>query len=229
MKANFGSRLARLVADIRRRRGRDGATGALDAAQRIERELTAAEREFMNTDVIPKLDKTQDDRVLKDLSDTYWNLCQWEKQRADILDTKAGSLLGFASIAAAVLAAGAVGASHALDAIAIARMLSLLLFASAVALAIVALAVQQYGTFVDRDVFDATLSHEAPVGEITPFADKDPYRCYLREMTLQRWLIYRWYGEQNDEKAQWLKRAQYVALGAVLSLVIPLILVWITA
>jgi hypothetical protein len=189
-----------------------------ESGQIIESVLSDREMEFMNSIAIPILDATQDERSLEDLSETFWNLCQWEKERADILDTKASYLLGLSTIAAAVVAVGGI-AQTAIDAKLLwAGAISLTFFTLTVIASLYALLGQKYGGFVDRDVFSSLHAHIKPVGRIKAFRDKDPRRCFIRETILQRWLIYRGYSDANDSKFRRLVVAQVLAILSVLSL-----------
>ena len=176
------------------------------------------EMEFMNIDAIPILDGTQDDKSLEDLSQTFWNLCLWEKGRADILDTKASYLLGLSSIAAAVVAVG--GVAQAANSIKLLWPggISLGFFAITVIASLIALLGKEYGAFNDKDVFLSLRAHQEPIGEIKAFEDREPRRCFLKETILQRWLIYRRYSDKNDTKFRRLVVAQKLAVLSVLSL-----------
>ena len=186
--------------------------------QVIARPLSDRETNFMNSVAVPRLDGTQDEKSLEDLSLTFWNLCLWEKARADILDTKASYLLGLSSIAAAVIAVGGIAGGTNQTYLLLPSGISLGLFAITVVLSLITLRGRGYGAFNDTDVFDSLRAHLQPVGKVKPFEDKDPRRCFLRETILQRWLIYRWYGQANDSKFKWLLGAQVFAVVSVLSL-----------
>lgn len=177
------------------------------------------EIKFMNDKAIPVLDSVKDDKTLGDLAGTFWNLCLWENDRAKTLDSKAISLLGLSSIAAAVVAVGGIGQVGGLPGLLWARCVSLVLFAVTVAASLYSTLGRHYGTFSDEDVIASLRAHEQPVGEIRPFEDKDPRRCFLKETILQRWLVYRWHEDVNDARFKWLRFAQIMAVVSVLSLV----------
>lgn len=194
------------------------------SGQRIERVPSERELSFMNNDAIPMLDSVSDDSILEKLSETFWNLCIWEKDRASALDTKAASLLGLSSIAAAVVAVSAGTPSQSIPSLLIIRCISVGFFTLTVAACIYTLLVRLYGSFNDYDVIAAIKTHDKPLGNVNPFSDKDPKRCFLKETILQRWLIYRWYSDINDCKFKRLRAAQFMALASVLSLLVYIIL-----
>lgn len=195
-------------------------------SQRITRIPSSKEIEFMNSVAIPILDKTEDEKSLKDLNETFWNLCLWEKGRADILDTKASYLLGLSSIAAAVVAVGGIAQAILLKQVLWAAGVALGLFTITTIASLIALLGKKYGSFNDIDVFESLQAYKGPIGDnIKAFVDVDPRRCFLRETILQRWLIYRWYGEANNSKFIRLIVAQVLAVLSVLSLMVYLILV----
>ena len=182
--------------------------------QNIELPLTDKQIGFINKIAVPNLDGTQDNESLKDLSETYWNLCQWEKGRADVLDTKASYLLGLSSIAGSVVAIGGVTEKTRLWAMAI----SIVLFSITAILSLFALLGKKYGSFNDEDVFNSLRASEQPVGPINSFTDKDQRRGFIRETILQRWMIYRLYSDKNDLRYRWLISAQIFAVLSILSL-----------
>lgn len=189
-----------------------------EKGQTITRKPSRREIDFMNKVAVPILDGTQDEESLKDLSETFWNLCLWEKQRAKILDTKASYLLGLSSIAAAVVAVGGVAQTITHPNLLLAGGISLGLFTITVAASLLAHLRKGYGGFNDQDVFMSLRAHHEPVGDIKAFQDKDPRRCFLRETILQRWLIYRWHSDANDSKFHRLVVAQVLAVLSVVSL-----------
>ena len=69
-------------------------------------------------------------------------------------------------------------------------------------------------------MFSAVAAHTKPVGPLPPFADKDPFRCYLRETILQRWLIHRGHSDVNDVKAQRVNVAQMIDFLSVATLLV---------
>lgn len=192
--------------------------GSNEKGQVITRVPSKREMEFMNSVAIPMLDGTQDEKSLELLFETFWNLCLWENERKSMLDAKASYLLGLSTIAAAVIAVG--GGAQALmhTKLLLAGGISLGFFTLTVVASLVALFGKKYGAFNDQDVFKSLCSHEEPVGPIKAFEDKDQRRCFLREITLQRWLIYRWYSDGNDTKYGRLVVAQILAFLSVLSL-----------
>jgi len=197
-----------------------------DIGQVIDRVPSYRELEFMNSVAIPRLDETNDEKTLEDLAETFWNLCLWEKGRADILDTKASYLVGLSSITAAVVAVGGVAGADMGSTVLIAIGVSLALFAITVVLSLFALGGKKYGAFLDKDVFGSLHAHEAPIGKIKAFEDKDPRRCFIREIILQRWLIYRWHHDANDQKYNQLVHAQVSAVISVCSLLAILVVVF---
>ena len=194
------------------------------SAQIVNSPLTKSELEFINTVAIPALNKTQDEKSLHDLSNNFWNLCQWEKGRADILDSKASYMFGISSIAAAIVTFGAVVVAKFL----VVAAVCLAAVAITLIMALIALTGKSYGSFIDKDIFDSLGAHSKAVGPIDAFTEKDPYRCYLRETILQRWLIYRSYCNNNDEKYTQLVRAQIIAVIAVFILCFYLVMILIT-
>lgn len=176
------------------------------------------EIEFMKTVAYPRLNETIDDRSLEKVCEALWNICLWEKQRADILDTKAKDLLGLSSLAAAVIAFGGNVVDPQVGTLLLVRAVPLILFIFAVILSIIALLGVKYGGFYDRDVFNALDAHRNPVGDLHPFSDLDPYRCFLRETSLQRWLVQRSFSNRNDIKYRRLLYAQIAALIATVSM-----------
>jgi hypothetical protein len=189
-----------------------------EKGQIITRVPSEQEIEFMNSVAIPMLDGTQDERSLELLFETFWNLCLWENERKRMLDAKASYLLGLSTIAAAVIAVG--GGAQALmhTKLLLAGGISLGFFTLTVIASLFTLFGKKYGSFNDQDVFNSLCSHVEPVGPIKAFEDKDQRRCFMRESTLQRWLIYRWYSDGNDAKYGRLVIAQILALLSVLSL-----------
>jgi hypothetical protein len=193
-------------------------TAGTGLGQRIERAPSKGELAFMNDVAIPKLDKVEDNDILQGLADNFWQLCLWENDRAKTLDSKASSLLGLSSIAAAVVAVAGESATPGPTALFLARCLSLVLFTATVAVCVLALRLRAYGGFNDEDMFASVCAHEAPIGDVKPFQDKDETRCFLKETILQRWLIYRWHSDENDRKAGRVVTAQTMAFLAVASL-----------
>jgi len=178
--------------------------------QPVRKQISTQEQAFLREVAFARLDATVDKESLQHVCGSFWDLCLWEKQRASTIDTKAAGLLGLSSVASAIVTAVTPGSS----AIALVTgAVGFYLFAAI--LAAIALLVANYGTFIDGDVFDALHAHHTPVGKLPPFTDHDPFNCYLRETTMQRWLVYRWYGTENDAKAKWLLRSQVSSVIAV--------------
>lgn len=186
--------------------------------QSIARVPSPGETEFMNSVAIPILDGTKDEKSLENLSETFWNLCLWEKGRTNILDTKASYLLGLSSIAAVVVAVGGTAQAMIHTNLLLAGAISLGFFTMTVVASLFALLGKKYGAFNDHDIFESLRAHQQPVGQIKAFEDKDPRRCFLREIILQRWLIYRWHTDANDSKFSRLVVAQVLAVLSVVSL-----------
>lgn len=187
-------------------------------------DLTPAQRAFLSQVAYPNLNKspTCDDQ-LKHIADVWWNLCQWEKQRADVLDGKAQSLVGLASIASAVVAVvGPTMASSANWGGAF-RFLAVLAFLVTAICAVRALRIADHGGFYDIDVFNALGIHASPTDPAAS-VDKDPFRTYLREIAAQRWLVYSMYKSASAVKAEKIVVAQWWAIGA-LSLLVASVLV----
>ncbi len=187
-------------------------------------DLTSTEKDFIANTAFPPLDASEDDKVLEKLADALWNLCLWEGQRATTLDTKAATLTGLSSLAAAVVSASATGQTVG-DGVTIARCASIALFILTVLLALYAQRAFRQGAFFDEDVFAALQAHKVPVGEVPAFKDANPYRCFLREISLQRWLVYRKQSDANDAKFHRLLVAQYAAAVATSSLIATVIMV----
>ncbi len=187
-------------------------------SQIIECGLTSTELSFVNKYAVPLMDAVHENPPLEKLADSFWSLCVLENDRAKILDQKASSLMGLASIAAAVLAMVGNPAGGISISLLWARAVSLALFACTVGACLFAFLVRQYGSFNDQDVFGALSAHKEPVGDMVPFVDRDVYRCFLKETILQRWFIYRRHCNANDVKANRVLFAQILALVSVLSL-----------
>ncbi|MCP4651372.1 MAG: hypothetical protein GY853_15005 [PVC group bacterium] len=197
---------------------------AYEDAQSIDMGIPQQEIDFMNNHAIPILDDTFDEDSLKDMADIFWNLCLWEKGRADILDTKASYLLGLSSIAAAVIAVGGLAKTDISTPMIWAGGFSLLLFVLTVIASLYTLLGRLYGGFSDIDIFDALRAYRNPVGNINEFKDNHPRRCFLKELTLQRWMIRKSYNDVNNERFKILKKAQILALSSVASLIIYLLI-----
>lgn len=195
--------------------------------QLIERPLTDAEQAFVSKVGFPQLDATSDNDTLKEFADVLWGLCLWEHQRAGSLDTKAAALAGLSGLAAAVVSASSIPTSTSQPpdtSVVTAQCVSIILFIGAVLLSLNAQRIVRFGGFIDRDLFDALQAYKHPVGT-PPFSDADPYRCFLREISLQRWLTYRSHCDTNDKKYRRLGVAQASAALAVGSLLGAIVLV----
>ncbi|MEX3981818.1 hypothetical protein AB4Y45_22875 [Paraburkholderia sp. EG287A] len=181
----------------------------IPSGESMQVELDEKQKQFIN-DEARRLDTIKDNDLLKHFTETWWNLCQWEKQRLDILDTKAQMLLGLSGLATAILGTGFAEQSHLLRAIAAVG------FLLTMAGALIALRVRNVGGFIDREVFGALSAATIRVGETPSFTDKDPIRCYYREIALQRWLVYDLYKKACATKSSWVKRAQFIAAAAII-------------
>jgi hypothetical protein len=181
-----------------------------ESGEPTELELTSDQKNFIE-DQGKLLDQVNDKEVLKHFTDTWWNLCQWEKQRLDILDTKAQMLLGLSGLATAILGTGFAEQSYWLRACAAFGFLATMGFAMH------ALRVTSVGGFIDDEVFGALLAAKTPVGKTQLFSDreKEPYNSYYREIALQRWLIYDFYKKASAVKSKRVKRAQTAAVAAI--------------
>ncbi|QCP48332.1 hypothetical protein FAZ95_03510 [Trinickia violacea] len=171
-------------------------------------QLTPKQIKFIE-DEAKHLDAVTDKDVLKHFTETWWNLCQWEKQRLDILDTKAQMLLGLSGLATAILGTGFAEQSHFL------RAFAAFGFLLTMACALFALRVRNVGGFIDGEVFGALSAATTPVGNTPPFTDTDVTKCYYRETALQRWLVYDLYKKASASKSIWVRRAQVVAVLAI--------------
>jgi hypothetical protein len=176
-------------------------------------QISREEQAFIDDVAFKKLDAVKDDETLKHFADVWWNLCLWEKQRADVIDSKAGSLLGLASVASAVVAATGLSGSG--------RPIAVTLFLIAAAFALWALLARDHGGFLDLEVFEALTAATEPVGTPTS-SDPDPKRSYLREITLQRWLIYTGFKKVSKTRSGYVKVGQFFAVAAIASLCVLL-------
>ncbi|HEM7884022.1 hypothetical protein [Burkholderia cenocepacia] len=178
--------------------------------------------DFLNGVAFPRLDavKSSDIDMLRHFNDAWWNLCLWEKQRADVLDGKAQSLVGLASIASALVGLSTVLPGTTQNLI---RTLAACMFLVTVILAIWALFVSEYGGFYDREVFEALAANTIPVGIAPAFTDQSSeFASYLKEMAMQRWLIYSQYKKASRKKAFRVTVAQLSA-GVAVALVFAFI------
>jgi hypothetical protein len=171
------------------------------------------------------LDGTTSEKALEKLAEGLWNLCLWERQRTTALDTKAAALTNLSSLAAAVIAASTVVGVSATPSsfVPLPRLIAAALFVVTVLLSLNTQRVTLLGGFLDVELFQALMCHTKPVGITPPFSDKDEYRCFLREIALQRWVVYRRNCNENDSKYRRLGLAQSSAAVAVLSLILVLI------
>jgi hypothetical protein len=177
-------------------------------------DLTPEEIRFLNEVAFPALDATKDDDTLKHFADVWWNLCLWEKQRADVIDAKATGLLGLSSIASAVVAATNLTGQG--------RAIAASLFLIAAICAVIALFVRDHSGFVDTEVFGALAAGTKPVGVSKKFSEEHAFRGYLREIVMQRWLIYRNFKSVSETRAKFVQGAQGFAVLAILVLCVVL-------
>lgn len=187
----------------------------------LDVELTLEQIRFLKIVAQPKLNAVPDEDTLKHFADVWWNLCQWEKQRADVLDGKAQSLVGLASIASALIGLGAGQLTPGLPSFF--RVLAAVTFLLTVLFSVSALRVRQVAGFLDSDVFLA-LNATPVLKDTLGFKDDDPFRNYLRETSMQRWFVYDSFKTASSTKAARVRRAQYLA-GAAVFFVIAFMLV----
>lgn len=184
----------------------------------VEGTIPADDEKFLKEVAYPRLDGTTDPDVLKNFADAWWNLCQWEKQRADVLDGKAQSLVGLASIASAVVAATGpvVGVTPCITWL---RVLAVLAFLVTAVMAVMALRIAKYPGFLDADVF-AALAINDTKNIVPKYTDLDKTKSYYRELAMQRWVIYRGFKRASESKASSVFRAQIGAIASVGLLVV---------
>lgn len=194
-----------------------------DGGEKVANPLTSEQIEFLSDVARPNMDATQDNDTLKNFADVWWNLCQWEKQRADVLDGKAQTLIGMATIAGTVVtvAVPVIGAN---GPGAVLRVASVFCFLLASVLAVGSLQVKDYGGFLDGDVFGALTIGKQPPGLLPPLKDTDPFRSYLREIVMQRWLIYSGFKKVSAQKTGRIAWAQNLVLIAVGCLLLSVVL-----
>jgi hypothetical protein len=187
--------------------------------------VTPAEETFIRETAFGHLNRAEDERSLEKLADWLWNLCVLERQRTGSLDAKAATLTGLSSLSAAVMALSASLANSPKTQIVLVSTqgISVALFIVTVLLSLRAQALTRLGAFLDADIFEALNASNNPVGITGSFQDANPYRCFLREVSIQRWLIYKRHRDANDNKAKYLGWAQKSAAIAVASLVVVLI------
>lgn len=180
--------------------------------------LTPTQKTFLDGIAFPHLNGTTNADTLKHFADVWWNLCMWEKQRADVLDGKAQMLLGLAGVASSFVAVAKPIGLFTHDPKKIALLMALLALMLAAIAAVLALRVTDYGGFLDTDVFGAlTITKTLPIESL--FADNDPHLSYLRELSMQRWLVYSTYKAASSVKARRVQIAQYLALSGFILLV----------
>ena len=76
-------------------------------AQALDSVVTQGESAFITNVAFPQLDAISKSETLEKFCDVVWNLCLWEQQRTNSIDTKAAALTGLWSLAAAVVSASA--------------------------------------------------------------------------------------------------------------------------
>ena len=172
-------------------------------------DLTEEQSRFVRDFAFSHLNKVQDTDQLKHFAETWWNLCQWEKQRLDILDSKAQMLLGLSGIATAILGTGVAQQPNIL------RALAAVAFLATMICALIALLVKNVGGFLDREVFEALSANTSPVGVTPKFRDGSKLNCYYREIALQRWFVYDQYKKASEKKSPRVKGAQFIAVVAI--------------
>lgn len=183
--------------------------------------ITEEQRKFLDDCVYPSLNKTNSNEPLEHIAEVWWNLCQWERQRADTLDSKAQGLLGLSSIAGAVV--GVVAPRLELGGLsAVLYGSAILAFLATAFLAIYAYRISDHGGFLDSDVFGA-LSLFEKKEDPAASTDPDPFRVYLRDTAVQRWLVYRSFKSASNRKAKQIDNAQVAALAALISLVLAVL------
>ncbi len=180
-------------------------------------DYSVEERRFLVEVAHSSLNKITTTDTLKHFCDVWWNLCSWESTRAGILDGKAQGLLTLASIVGAVVTVSAVFGG---DQVAGAywRAAAIFFFIVAAGAAVWALRVVDHGGFNDRGVFEALTYDGAAVEWFPEFEDKDAFRLYLREVSMQRWAVYRRFKDASREKARRVTIAQNIALFAAVLL-----------
>jgi hypothetical protein len=203
------------------------------------KQMTEEERRYVIGQAFKMLDATRDDRTLSHFADDLWRLCGWERDRARTLDDKAAKILGTSGVVALAVTLGTRAdwltgarleptlAPATLPLVVVMILVGAVtcLFFFAALLAVIASRPVRYGGFLPEEVFEALTACDSPVGITPAFTDRDPHRCYLRELSLQRWLIYQWHCKVNDQKARWVRRAQAAAIGMVLGLFLLAVLV----
>jgi hypothetical protein len=168
---------------------------------------TEKEDAFLRTVAAPRLEAVKNAEILKHAADTWWNLCLWEKQRADAIDAKATGVLGLASVASAIIGVtGTIGVTFW-------RVLAAVVFLLAAGVALWALRVKDHGGFADDLVFDA-LTSVPSTGE-PPVTNDPSYIGYLQQTIMQRWLVYNRFKAVSRHRAGLVFVAQSFAVIAV--------------
>jgi hypothetical protein len=171
--------------------------------------LLPKELYFLNEVAIPQMDRVTDNTTLKELADTFWSLCLMEFERARYLNSRAASVFGLAGIASAVVATVSL------------PMKAVVLIALAVvaALALLVMMPRPYGSFVDEDVFLGLTPCGAMNKDQKRFSDADVYRCFVRELTTQRWLYFSRAVRQNNRAYRLLRWTHVAAIVAMVLIV----------
>jgi hypothetical protein len=178
--------------------------------------LDAAETGFLREVAAPRLESVTNAELLKHFADVWWNLCLWEKQRADAIDTKASGILGLASVASAIVAVGGTATQTSAS-----RVVGAILFLVSAALALFALRVRDYTGFADGQVFKALDSAKAAAQ--APTEANDPALiAYLQQVVMQRWLVYKGYKEASNDRAKWVYSAQVAAGAAIVAVCVSI-------
>jgi len=191
-----------------------------DLGEKIVVGLDPQDRAFLTSIAHPELDKVTSLEQLKHFADVWWNLCQWEKQRADAINSKAQMLLGLSGVATALL--GTSGLPPTLEGLF--RAFAIALFLFTVLLSVWASRIRQHAGFAEQDVFEALSCHETPVPNTPAFQDGKPFECYLRETCIQRWFIYRKFKKASASKTGQIQLAQYSACAAIAATAVSVLL-----
>jgi hypothetical protein len=186
-------------------------------------DLSQTERQFIVEVAHANLNHTLDNDTLKHFADAWWNLCSWESQRASGLDSKAQGMLGLSSIAGAVVTVSAPMAGSFAWPIGL-RVAAIAGFVVTALFAILALRVRDHGGFFDQGVFEALAYPDNVVPWFPAYVDDDRFRRYLREMAIQRWLVYRRHKDASRDKVLWVERAQIAAFVSGLLLALSVVL-----
>lgn len=179
--------------------------------------IDAAETAFLRELAAPRLESVTNVELLKHFADVWWNLCLWEKQRADAIDTKASGILGLASVASAIVAVGGGSTSQT----SASRVAGAILFLASAALALFALRVRDYTGFADGQVFKALDSANAATQAPTD-ANDPALIAYLQQVVMQRWLVYKGYKQTSNDRAKWVYSAQVAAGVAIVAVCVSI-------